>query len=576
VIDPYELRSLLATLRKAEDPHELARGALFLAVENLKSPRAALFMREGKQPEAFWYDSTSRVVSSATAQEREALAQLEPRAGVPAIRDDVALPGSDRCRVALAPYERGGNSGFLLVACRESRYDARDLGILWTLSEAVAIGLDALLGRRRSKTNRLLGHYLRTPLWTLTLALEDLEKEPTPESASLALSASRVLAGQIDSFTCNFDLEDQRFASWLPLGEALGAIRSLGSAWTRLEQREFELFDEDLPRADQITTGALQLLLTLLNDAYIDRRASGASLVLRKEGDRLRVFLEAAGILTNQEGLLGDVVRHLARAFASEYKTARTVGGEIHELLLPLLPPTDLRLSSRSDRIPRILAADDSDVNREALLRLLRLWGVETREARDGLEALEVAKSEFLDLIFMDLLMPRLGGVDAARRIREAGISVPIVALTAGGTEDMIEALEAGMNDAIFKPVSGRLLMEMVAQYTGFVPERKGRGGRQEEDRKERAFRSALVDSLRQSLPETREQLRAALLSEDRERAKLLSHRLKGEAAQAGFPELSEAAARIEAATERRDPLAGYSASAEALRLPEEIGEAGA
>jgi CheY-like chemotaxis protein len=208
-----------------------------------------------------------------------------------------------------------------------------------------------------------------------------------------------------------------------------------------------------------------------------------------------------------------------------------------------------------------VLVTDDSDVNRETLSHLLRLWGAQALEARDGLEAVEIAVSEPLDLIFMDLLMPRLGGIGAAQRIRERGITVPIVALTAGGTEDMVEALEVGMNDAIFKPVSGRLLQEILAQYTGFAP--AIRSGRDE------GARRAMMETFRREFGGNRDALVEAVRSGDSAQAEMWAHRLKGEASQTGQLHLIPVLDRIEAAARRGTPLSAYLESLEELVLEE-------
>ena len=104
----------------------------------------------------------------------------------------------------------------------------------------------------------------------------------------------------------------------------------------------------------------------------------------------------------------------------------------------------------------RVLLVEDEPVNREIALQLLKQAGSVVDMAQDGLEALErVGKCRY-DLILMDMLMPRMDGVQAAREIRaQEGDATPIVALTANAfAEDRERCLAAGMNDFVAKPLS--------------------------------------------------------------------------------------------------------------------------
>ena len=104
---------------------------------------------------------------------------------------------------------------------------------------------------------------------------------------------------------------------------------------------------------------------------------------------------------------------------------------------------------------PRVLVVDD-----EAAIRLLcrvnlGVAGFEVTEAADGEQALELVASEDFDVILLDVMMPGLGGLGAARRLQESsrGRSVPIVFLSAHASRDDVRAgLEAGAVDYIAKP----------------------------------------------------------------------------------------------------------------------------
>lgn len=105
----------------------------------------------------------------------------------------------------------------------------------------------------------------------------------------------------------------------------------------------------------------------------------------------------------------------------------------------------------------RILVADDNTAGRELMRTLLELEDYVVYEAADGLEAVEVARRLKPDVILMDLHMPRMDGIGAARELRAdpATQSIPIVALTASATpEERRLAVRAGCVGYIFKPVN--------------------------------------------------------------------------------------------------------------------------
>ncbi|WP_373653323.1 PAS domain-containing protein [Schlesneria sp. DSM 10557] len=113
----------------------------------------------------------------------------------------------------------------------------------------------------------------------------------------------------------------------------------------------------------------------------------------------------------------------------------------------------------------RILVVDDNQDSASSMAMMLRLLGNETDLAADGIEAVERAESFQPHVILMDIGMPRLNGLDAARRIRqqEWGADMRIVALTGWGQEsDREQSWEAGCNGHLVKPVSLDDLQKML------------------------------------------------------------------------------------------------------------------
>ncbi|MEU4128247.1 response regulator transcription factor [Streptomyces wuyuanensis] len=110
-------------------------------------------------------------------------------------------------------------------------------------------------------------------------------------------------------------------------------------------------------------------------------------------------------------------------------------------------------MTSTPDDGGRVLVVDDEPAVREALQRSLAFEGYATEVAVDGADALAKVESYRPDLIVLDIQMPRMDGLTAARRLRSAGSTLPILMLTARDTVgDRVTGLDAGADDYLVKP----------------------------------------------------------------------------------------------------------------------------
>ena len=124
----------------------------------------------------------------------------------------------------------------------------------------------------------------------------------------------------------------------------------------------------------------------------------------------------------------------------------------------PLDQPSVLNEISKEDL--KILIAEDNDSNYLLVRHILKDYNL-TR-ALDGADAVWKARNESFDLIFMDMKMPVMEGLEATRRIREFNAKVPIIALTANAFDsDKGSAIEAGCNAFLAKPLSKKQLLEI-------------------------------------------------------------------------------------------------------------------
>ena len=120
----------------------------------------------------------------------------------------------------------------------------------------------------------------------------------------------------------------------------------------------------------------------------------------------------------------------------------------------------------------RLLLAEDNPVNREVILELLHAVGLIVETAEDGLQAVEKARTQSIDLILMDMQMPNMDGLEATRAIRRLPDwkKKPIVAITANAfDEDRLACEEAGMNDFLTKPVKPEALYQTIRLWLATV-----------------------------------------------------------------------------------------------------------
>jgi CheY-like chemotaxis protein len=151
----------------------------------------------------------------------------------------------------------------------------------------------------------------------------------------------------------------------------------------------------------------------------------------------------------------------------------------VHDLIAQILfkpsrpdpePPMALDVRERLVRERHagrhVLLAEDNVINRMVARELLANAGLVVELAEDGAQALELALAHPYDLILMDMQMPVMDGLAAARALRERGLRLPIVAMTANAfAEDRAACLAAGMDDHVSKPVDPAALYAILLRW---------------------------------------------------------------------------------------------------------------
>ncbi|WP_225901102.1 ammonium transporter [[Leptolyngbya] sp. PCC 7376] len=250
-------------------------------------------------------------------------------------------------------------------------------------------------------------------------------------------------------------------------------LNLLGNAIKFTEQGSVQ-FEVKLLRRQQANESSVVKLLFCVKD-------TGVGLEPDKLSKLFKPFEQAGDREKNAEGTgLGlSISQKLLKIMGSEIKVKSVFqeGSEFSfelELLENLTTkkskvtasPTKLDLQTPlGEQHPlRILVAEDNRINQTIIRQLLKRLGYEMTLAQNGLEALECLENERYDVILMDLLMPQMGGLEAARNICEKyspGDRPRMIALSANAmSEHIAEAYQAGMDDFVSKPIKVELLIE--------------------------------------------------------------------------------------------------------------------
>lgn len=120
-----------------------------------------------------------------------------------------------------------------------------------------------------------------------------------------------------------------------------------------------------------------------------------------------------------------------------------------------------------------VVVVEDEDAIRRGIVDALRVAGFEAIEAGDGEAGLEAARGAGVDLVLLDLLLPKLDGFDVLAQLRVTHPALPVIVLTARGTEDdRVRGLRGGADDYVVKPFSARELLARVDAVLRRTPDR--------------------------------------------------------------------------------------------------------
>lgn len=359
-----------------------------------------------------------------------------------------------------------------------------------------------------------MSHEIRTPLNAI-IGFADLlrdEKAPVAERErwlALQMEASRTLVSIVDDVLDLSKIEAGRLELEMgPLNPAQLAESCMALLAPRAADKGLSFRTEiasDLPEwvlGD--VTRLRQVLLNLLSNAVKFTNKGSVVLSVARTGVQLRLTVIDTGMgippdrqkhlfmpfsqldasVTRRFGGTGlglAITKRLVEAMQGQIEVISQPGaGSRFEVALPLAvtsaPPPDTESVAAATALPSyrplsILLAEDVFANQMLVRTILEKAGHRVTVVENGADAVSTVAREAsaLDLVLMDVQMPVMDGMEATRRIRQAGHTLPILALTANVLREEREAcLDAGMNGHIAKPVTPQALNQAIADIAGF------------------------------------------------------------------------------------------------------------
>lgn len=250
---------------------------------------------------------------------------------------------------------------------------------------------------------------------------------------------------------------------------------------TRLRQILLNLLGNAIKFTDQGTI-TLRCVPVSSRQVAIEVQDTGIGISEQDRARLFRPFTQADMTVTRRFGGTGlglAISRRLARLMEGDLSVRSAVGtGSTFTLTLPLDRPTETQPSdpARAATDPsvlvgrRVLIVDDAPDNQLLVRHLLTRRGMTCELAGDGSVAVRLASEQPFDAILMDMQMPVVDGYTATRRLRNAGVTAPIIALTANAQpEDRQRSLDAGCNCHLLKPIHAEALIDTLARYLASV-----------------------------------------------------------------------------------------------------------
>lgn len=248
---------------------------------------------------------------------------------------------------------------------------------------------------------------------------------------------------------------------------------------TRLSQIMFNLVGNAVKFTDsgeinvEVTTKDSQALVIKVSDTGIGMDDTAIEKLFKP-------FVQADSSITRKFGGTGlgfTISKQLALLLGGDIKVSSTPNkGSTFTVTLPIGSiKTDENIDNKHShsKVPQknleVMVAEDSPANQMVIKLMLSNLGHKVHIVPNGVKAIEFVETnqEKLDVIFMDISMPEMDGLAATKILREKGVTLPIIALTAHAmTTDKDKCLAAGMNKFVAKPIRAKDIQEILKVYS--------------------------------------------------------------------------------------------------------------
>ncbi|MBL4238211.1 ATP-binding protein [Vibrio fluvialis] len=224
-------------------------------------------------------------------------------------------------------------------------------------------------------------------------------------------------------------------------------------------------------------------LVTARDRLEIEVRDSGIGIDNERIEHLFSPFIQADTSITRNYGGTGlglAITKHLVELMGGTIKVSSKLGeGSLFTISIPLESRSteatnentgqlsDTKAYDALDNSKHILVVEDTKTNQMVIQLLLNRMGYNVTIANNGQHAIElIEKNKSFDLIFMDISMPIMDGIQATRILRSQRLTTPIIALTAHSmNSDHQNCLAAGMNDIVLKPIRSKELQRISDRY---------------------------------------------------------------------------------------------------------------